>query len=169
MAPRILHQRKVAIVGLGGTGGYVLDQVAKTPVLEIHLFDGDRFKRHNAFRAPGAATRNHLRSKWNKVDYFVQMDDPMRKGIVPHPYFITAENVAELAGFDFVFVCVDDGGARRIICEFLTRACVPFGRSPELCGFSWSFPFPKDNESAPGCVAVDWPVSLRWHGPNPRT
>ena len=33
--------KKVAIVGLGGTGSYVLDLVAKTPVGEIHLFDGD--------------------------------------------------------------------------------------------------------------------------------
>jgi len=45
---------KVAIVGLGGTGSYVLDFVAKTPVGEIHLFDGDEFLQHNAFRTPGA-------------------------------------------------------------------------------------------------------------------
>ncbi|MCO6763612.1 ThiF family adenylyltransferase, partial [Streptomyces sp. EL5] len=31
---------KVAVVGLGGTGAYILDQVAKTPVAEIHLFAG---------------------------------------------------------------------------------------------------------------------------------
>lgn len=121
-----LRQRKVAIVGLGGTGGYVLDQVAKTPVLEIHLFDGDRFKQHNAFRAPGAPTRDQLRGKLFKVEYFLQLYDPMRKGIVPHPYFLIEGNVAELTDFDFVFVCVDDGGARRIVCEFLAQTGVPF-------------------------------------------
>lgn len=121
-----LRLRRVAIVGLGGTGGYILDQVAKTPVLEIHLFDGDGFKQHNAFRAPGAATRDHLKSKLLKVDYFLQLYDPMRTGIVPHPYFLTAANVAELADFEFVFVSVDDGDARRIICEYLAAAGVPF-------------------------------------------
>ena len=45
---------RLAIVGLGGTGSYVLDLVAKTPVSEIHLYDGDIFFAHNAFRAPGA-------------------------------------------------------------------------------------------------------------------
>jgi len=30
---------KLGIVGLGGTGSYILDFVAKTPVREIHLFD----------------------------------------------------------------------------------------------------------------------------------
>jgi hypothetical protein len=121
-----LRQRKVAIVGLGGTGSYVFDQVAKTPVWEVHLFDGDRFKQHNAFRAPGAATREHLRSKLLKVDYFFQLYDPMRKGIFPHPYFLTTKNVAELACFDFVFVCVDDGGSRRTVCEYLTASAVSF-------------------------------------------
>ena len=60
---------RVAIVGLGGTGSYVLDFVAKTPVQEIHLFDGDEFLTHNAFRAPGAASLEALRRKPKKVDY----------------------------------------------------------------------------------------------------
>jgi hypothetical protein len=47
---------KVGIVGLGGTGSYVLDFLAKTPIAEIHLFDGDTLYNHNAFRAPGAAS-----------------------------------------------------------------------------------------------------------------
>ena len=44
---------KIAIVGAGGTGSYVLDFVVKTPVAEIHLFDRDVFLNHNAFRCPG--------------------------------------------------------------------------------------------------------------------
>ena len=52
-----LALRKIAIVGLGGTGSYVLDLVAKTPVKEIHLYDGDTFYQHNAFRSPGAPSR----------------------------------------------------------------------------------------------------------------
>ena len=55
-----LKLKKVAIVGLGGTGAYLLDQVAKTPVWEIHLFDGDTFRQHNAFRSPGAATMEEV-------------------------------------------------------------------------------------------------------------
>ena len=36
-----LKLRKVVIAGLGGTGSYVLDPVAKTPTASIHLVDGD--------------------------------------------------------------------------------------------------------------------------------
>lgn len=46
--------QKIGIIGLGGTGSYVLDLVAKTPAAEVHLFDGDVFSQHNAFRSPGA-------------------------------------------------------------------------------------------------------------------
>ena len=64
-----LATEKVAIIGLGGTGSYVLDLVAKTPVREIRLFDGDEFLQHNAFRAPGAPSINELREAPKKVDY----------------------------------------------------------------------------------------------------
>lgn len=57
-----LEKKKIAIVGIGGTGSYVLDFVAKTPVAEIHLFDGDCFGNHNAFRSPGAPTIDELLS-----------------------------------------------------------------------------------------------------------
>ena len=51
---RKLSLKNVAIVGLGGTGSYVLDLVAKTPVRQIHLDDGDMFLQHNAFGSPSA-------------------------------------------------------------------------------------------------------------------
>lgn len=54
---------RIGIVGLGGTGSYILDYVSKTRVAEIHLFDGDIFQQHNAFRAPGAATKEEISSK----------------------------------------------------------------------------------------------------------
>jgi len=60
MVTRKLALNRVAIVGLGGTGSYVLDLVAKTPVKRIHLIDGDDFAVHNAFRAPGAPSVEQL-------------------------------------------------------------------------------------------------------------
>lgn len=115
---------RVAIVGLGGTGSYVLDQVAKTPVRAIHLFDGDVFELHNAFRAPGAAQLSQLDGM--KVDYFARMYDPMHGGIVPHAAYVTESNVALLGQFDFVFVCVDRGPARKLICGYLLEHGIAF-------------------------------------------
>ena len=126
MANRKLELGSVAIVGLGGTGSYVLDLLAKTPVKNIHLYDGDVFEQHSAFRAPRAASLDDLRKQSMKVDYYSGIYSKMRTGIVPHPVFVTASNVQELSQFDFVFVCVDNGLARRLIFESLEQTDVPF-------------------------------------------
>jgi hypothetical protein len=124
MASERLADLRIAIVGLGGTGSYVLDQVAKTPVREIHLFDGDIFELHNAFRAPAAARESDFGGP--KVTYFAELYDPMRSGIVEHAAYVTEANVGLLGQFDFVFVCVDKGPARRLICSHLINRGVPF-------------------------------------------
>jgi Domain of unknown function (DUF6791)/ThiF family len=110
-----LHRGKIAIVGVGGTGAYVLDLLAKTPVLEIHLFDGDSFDQHNAFRSPGAASKDDLRKTRTKVEWYHQIYSRIRKGIVPHPQNVTAENVGELKQMDFVFLCMEGAGKRAIV------------------------------------------------------
>lgn len=126
MASQKLELGKVAIVGLGGTGSYVLDLVAKTGVKEIHLFDGDEFLLHNAFRAPGAPSVEELRAKPKKTTFLHGRYSMLRRGIVDHPYYIDETNVAELADFDFVFLCVDAGGKKRPIVGQLEASGVPF-------------------------------------------
>ncbi len=116
---RKLAGQKVAIVGLGGTGSYVLDLIAKTPVAEIHLFDGDDFLQHNAFRSPGAPSLDCLRSKPKKVEHFASIYSNMHAGVVPHPYHLDESNLGELDNMSFVFICIDKGAAKRPIVEKL--------------------------------------------------
>lgn len=123
---RRLADRKIAIIGLGGTGSYILDLVAKTLVEEIHLYDGDVFEQHNAFRAPGAASIDDLHERLKKVEYFRRRYEPMRRGIVAHDYYITVDNIAELDDCSFVFVSVDNGNARKLICNYLKEKGVPY-------------------------------------------
>ena len=107
-----LAHLQIGIAGLGGTGSYVLDLVAKTHVKEIHLFDGDIFLQHNAFRAPGAAVGDRIKATLKKVDYWTATYSSMRKGIVPHAYYLDESNVDQLNGLDFVFLCMDPGPAK---------------------------------------------------------
>ena len=117
--------KKVAIVGLGGTGSYVLDLVAKTPVGEIHLFDGDEFLQHNAFRSPGAASLEELVAKPKKAAYLKGIYDKMRNGIFVHDNYIGPENVDELRDINFVFMCLE-GPAKKLIVDKLEEFCVAF-------------------------------------------
>jgi hypothetical protein len=117
---------KVAIVGLGGTGSYILDLVAKTPVRQIHLFDDDILLAHNAFRAPGAARLSELAKSPRKVDYFAEMYGFMRRYIEPHPVRIGADNVAELQDMTFVFLAIDASPAKGDIVQALKSWQTPF-------------------------------------------
>jgi hypothetical protein len=121
-----LVQDAVAIVGLGGTGSYVLDLVAKTPVEKIHLFDADRLLTHNAFRAPGAPAIEELRTQPLKVEYFTAIYSRTHRGIVPHPVSIDTNNVDELNGMSFVFLCMDGGDAKRAVVAKLEALGTPF-------------------------------------------
>lgn len=130
-----LAMSRIAIIGLGGTGSYILDQLAKTPVQEIHLFDGDVFSQHNAFRAPGAATEAEINASMLKTDYFLGKFSAMHLGIVSHPHFVDETSMVALQGFDFVFVCVDTGSARAVISGWLQSNGIAFidvGMSIEL-------------------------------------
>jgi len=123
---RKLELGKVAIVGLGGTGSYVLDLVSKTPVKEIHLFDGDKFLQHNAFRSPGAPSVDELETGLQKVSYFADLYSKMRKGIIPYDSYIDNSNVEQLNGMDFVFLCLDKGEVKRLIIKRLEEFRIPF-------------------------------------------
>lgn len=116
----------IAIVGVGGTGSYILDQVAKTWVDRIILIDGDHFEHHNAFRAPGAAAKAVVDSKPNKAEYFAAEYSRMHTGITAHPVALTAENLNLLDGATFVFLAAADGEARPEIMQSLRDRDVPF-------------------------------------------
>jgi hypothetical protein len=126
MVTKKLGLGNVAIIGLGGTGAYVFDLVTKTPVKQIHAFDGDKMSTHNAFRSPGAATIEQLREQPLKTAYFKERYAPMHKGIVTHDYYVDASNVGDLRGMDFVFVCIDKASAKAVIIAKLMEWKIPF-------------------------------------------
>ncbi|MFA6715532.1 MAG: ThiF family adenylyltransferase [Victivallaceae bacterium] len=121
-----LELGKVAIVGLGGTGSYILDLVAKTPVRQIFIFDGDRFLQHNAFRTPGAPAIEELRAAPFKVDYLKGIYSKMHRNIVTSKDFIDETNVDQLKEMDFVFLCIDKGCAKKLIIDLLEDCDIPF-------------------------------------------
>lgn len=121
-----LRNETIAIIGTGGTGSYVLDFVAKAPVLEVRLFDNDDFLQHNAFRSPGAASIEELRVIPKKVDYLAAIYSKMHRRIVPVPTSIDASNVDLLDGTTFAFLSMDAGEAKRAVVKKLEAIGVPF-------------------------------------------
>ena len=121
-----LSSERVAIVGLGGTGSYVLDFVAKAPVREIRLFDDDEFLQHNAFRSPGAPTLNKLREAPKKVEYLKGIYSNMHRGINAHAVELDTSSIHLLDGVTFAFLCMDAGELKRLIVRKLEETGTPF-------------------------------------------
>jgi len=121
-----LAQARVVIIGLGGTGAYTLDLVAKTPTRRIDLYDGDRLFQHNAFRGPGAPSLEDLQGHPFKVDYWRSVYARMHRGIVAHRQYLDSDNVDQLAGASMVFLCMDAGHAKTDIIRALERLGLSF-------------------------------------------
>lgn len=121
-----LKNQKIGIIGLGGTGSYVLDLVAKTPVSEICLFDGDAFCQHNAFRAPGAPEKCIFEEGKNKAEYFKELYSNMHKTIIAYPTYLDDNTMDFLKNLDFVFICIDSGKSKKIIINDLIENKIRF-------------------------------------------
>lgn len=119
----LLRGKKVAIVGLGGTGSYVLDLIARTHLEKIALFDDDEVHVHTIFRMPGFI---HRAIGERKVDALAQQYGNWHGGVGPIPERITSANIDLLREFDFVFVSVDDGPSRLLIVDWLSAKGIPF-------------------------------------------
>lgn len=116
----------IGIVGLGGTGSYVLDLVAKTPVQQIHLFDGDKYLQHNAFRSPGAPSVDDLRKVPQKAVFFQEQYSRMHRHVIAHDHYVDSSNIDELRSMNFVFLCLDKGTPKKLIVEKLEEFGTPF-------------------------------------------
>lgn len=120
----LLKNDVIAIIGLGGTGAYVLDYMVKTPVNEIRGFDGDDYFVHNAYRSPGAIVESEF--KKGKAEVYQGRYDNFRKGLILQRKYIDRSCDADLAGVTFAFVCIDKGSARSEIFDLLIRLGIPF-------------------------------------------
>jgi hypothetical protein len=114
----------IAIIGLGGTGAFLLDYFVKTPVKEVRGFDGDIFHVHTAYRSPGKLEDADLGLP--KVEVYQRRYENFRHGLVLRRKYIDTSCAEDLQGTTFAFVCVDKGPARAQIFELLIALKIPF-------------------------------------------
>ncbi|GFO80644.1 MAG: hypothetical protein A49_02710 [Methyloceanibacter sp.] len=120
---RLLEGKRVAIIGLGGTGSYILDFIARTHLAEIALFDDDKVHLHTIFRFPGfiPGVIGML-----KVDALFKQYANWHSNITPVPERVTEVNVERLREFDFAFLAIDHGPSRIFIADWLSANGIPF-------------------------------------------
>jgi molybdopterin/thiamine biosynthesis adenylyltransferase len=114
----------IAVIGLGGTGSYILDFLIRIPIKEIRAFDGDQFYIHNAYRSPGKVEVGEFGR--TKAEVYKNRYDEFRHNIITHSKYILAGSTADLQDVTFAFVCVDKGSSRKEIFELLVKLHIPF-------------------------------------------
>jgi hypothetical protein len=121
-----LKLKKVAIVGVGGTGSYILDAIAKTPIEEIHLYDDDVLDAGNAFRLPGALSKEQTERAIPKTQHAQEVYSALRTGVISHPKRVDETNIQELDDCSFVFLAIDNGPSRGFIARYLCERRIRF-------------------------------------------
>jgi molybdopterin/thiamine biosynthesis adenylyltransferase/proteasome lid subunit RPN8/RPN11 len=122
---RVLNDLAVAVVGCGGTGSAVAEQLVRLGVRNLLLVDGDRLSDHNVTRVYGSTPQDV--GAW-KVDVLANY----LKRIAPDSTIdrkrsmITTESTARaLCNVDLVFGCTDDNAGRLILSRLATYMLVP--------------------------------------------
>jgi hypothetical protein len=117
---------RVAIVGLGGLGSHVAQQLAYLGVVNFNLIDADRLETSNLNRLIGAAATDVGANKVEIAARAIRAVQP-RATIVPAVAELQArECTIELAGADVVFGCVDNDIARLELVRHTSQHRLPY-------------------------------------------
>ena len=122
----LLREKRVLVVGCGGLGGHIIDQLCRIGVGSIRAVDGDVFEPSNLNRqllsrvpllgvSKAKAAAEHI-ARVNP-DVFVEAVE----------CYLTEDNAAELlAGCDVVMDALDNIPSRRILAAACAEAKIPY-------------------------------------------
>jgi len=148
---RPIEDEVVAVIGVGGTGSYLVDILAKTNIKELHLFDDDVLEQHTAFRLAGAAHIKEVGGSSTKVAWHKKRYAAIRdQGIFDHETKVMGDSRELLAAFTTVFIAVDDLQCRRRIQALCNELCIfhiSVGLAVEVEG--------EDNNQLGGMIKVE--------------
>jgi len=122
----LLREKQVLIVGCGGLGGHIIDQLCRIGIGTLRVADGDVFDETNLNRQ--LLSRVHLLgvSKAKAAaDHIAQVNPSVQVEAVAE--FMTADNVCRLiADCDVVIDALDNIPSRRMLSKACEQAGIPY-------------------------------------------
>lgn len=121
-----LKKSLVAVFGVGGVGGFVVEGLARAGVGEITIFDNDTIEETNLNRQIIATTENIGKDKTAEAEKRVKSINPETK-VHTHKVFYLPENADEfdLSIYDYIVDAVDTVSAKLEIIARAKKAGVP--------------------------------------------
>lgn len=122
----LLRKKRVLVVGCGGLGGHIIDQLARIGVGHIRAVDGDVFEPSNLNRQLlSAVPLLGIRKAKAAADHVARINPEIRVEAVEE--FLTEANVASLiAGCDAVLDALDNIPSRKLLASACAEAGIPY-------------------------------------------
>ena len=122
----ILRQKRVLVVGCGGLGGHIIDQLARIGVGSIRAVDGDVFEETNLNRQLlSSVPLLGVNKAKAAADHIGRVNPEVTVEAVGE--FLTEANAAALiAGCDIVMDALDNVQSRKILAAACSKAGIPY-------------------------------------------
>lgn len=122
---KILESLKVGIVGLGGTGSVISQQLAHLGVKEFLLVDPDILEASNLNRVVGATKNDLEKAKVDIAKQWINKINPETSVEVVKESILRNSIAKLLLDVDFVFGCTDSHGSRAVLNQLAYQYLVP--------------------------------------------
>jgi molybdopterin/thiamine biosynthesis adenylyltransferase len=122
---RTLQRLHIAVVGAGGTGSAVCEQLIRLGVGELSVYDPQDLEESNVNRVFGSSLRDE---GVPKVESICRLAEFIGVGTVAHAYrasIYDRETALTLRDADVIFGCTDDDFGRAILNQVALRYCIP--------------------------------------------
>jgi molybdopterin/thiamine biosynthesis adenylyltransferase len=120
-----LASLSIGIVGLGGTGSVVAEQLAHLGVGRLLLLDPDAIEETNLNRVVGATRKDIGRPKVEVAAEAARRVNPQIKVTAISGNVILSSDARHMLSSDFLFCCTDSHGSRAVINQIAYQYVIP--------------------------------------------
>jgi molybdopterin/thiamine biosynthesis adenylyltransferase len=120
-----LQGLRIGIVGLGGTGSLIVQQLAHLGVRDFILIDPDTLEPTNLNRVANAAPTDVHRPKVEMAARYINTLAPDAKAVCTNGDVIRARIARELINCDMIFGCTDSHGSRAVLQQVAYQYLIP--------------------------------------------
>lgn len=122
---KILSQLEVGIVGLGGTGSSVAEQLAREGVKKFVIVDHDKFEKSNITRIYGSTYKDSGQNKVDIIERNIKQICHNSKIQKIPKNVISQKTLSFLKNCDVVFSCTDKHAPRSVLNELAYQYSIP--------------------------------------------
>jgi hypothetical protein len=120
-----LHDLRVAVIGCGGTGSCVAEQLVRLGVRRLVLMDPDRLATSNLTRVYGSYFDDVGAPKTNILERHLRSIAPDLQCDVVDSMVTLVSAARQLIGCDLIFGCTDDNAGRLVLSRFSSYLMTP--------------------------------------------